>query len=330
MPLPVLILYDTVESGTSGGANSFVLGLKHILSRSRDVVLVDKIASAQVVLIISAGYGDSRRLKPYMVRNVISGRTRWHPFGHFHAKKNKIIVQRLDGLGRLYGRNDDLDDRQTKINRYADITVFQTGYCKDVFKQAGINPERNIIIGNGANPVWFKPASAHPLGTTIKIIGCSWSNNPNKGFETLVDWANLKHVEVSFVGRWPEKIYSGKVRLLGAMHQKEFARVLKQNDLLLYPSKNDACPNVVYEALASGLPVVYHPSGGTPEICRNTLFGEPMGDTPQKTLEKILDRYHEISERVRDHYSEFLITHAAKKYEEVFLEAAGLELECYP
>jgi len=134
----------------------------------------------------------------------------------------------------------------------------------------------------------------------------------------------LKHVEVSFVGGWPEKIYSGKVRLLDAMHQKDFARVLKQNDLLLYPSKNDAYHNVVYEVLASGLPVVYHPSGGTPEICRNTLFGEPMRDKPQKTLERILDRYHEISERVRYHYGEFLIMHAAKKYEKVFLEAARL------
>ena len=324
MALPVFISYDTVESGKSGGANSFVLGLKQVLGQSRDVVLVNKIASAKVVLIISAGYGDSKRLKPYMVRNTISGRTRWHPFGYFHAKKDKIIVQRLDGLGRLYGRNDDLDDRQININRYADITVFQTGYCKDVFRQAGINPERNVIIGNETNPGWFKPAAAHILDATIKIIGCSWSNNPNKGFEDLVDWAKLRHVEVSFVGRWPERIHSGKVRLLGVMHQKDFAQVLKQNDLLLYPSKNDACPNVVYEALASGLPVVYHPSGGTPEICRNTMFGEPMSDTPQKTLEKILDRYHEIRERVSDHYSEFLITYAAKKYEKIFLEAARL------
>lgn len=319
--IPVLILYDTVESGTSGGANSFVLGLKQILSRSRYIDLVEDISSAQVVLTISARYGDSKSLKPYMMRNVVSGRMLRHPYGFFYGKKRKKIIHRLNGLGRIYGRKDNLDDLQIKINSYADVTVFQSEYCRDIFSQVGVIPQKKIIIGNGANPDWFKLKPVCAPGSVIKIIGCSWSNNLNKGFDVLVEWSNLKNVEVSFVGRWPERIEAGKVRLLGSMHQKDFAEVLKLNDLLLYPSQNDACPNVVYEALASGLPVVYHPSGGTPEICRKTLFGEPLRDNPQETLERILDRYHETSERIRDHSEEFFITHAAKMYEKIFLES---------
>ena len=37
-------------------------------------------------------------------------------------------------------------------------------------------------------------------------------------------------------------------------------------DLLLHTQYNDACPGLVLEAMACGLPVVYSASGGTPEL----------------------------------------------------------------
>ena len=42
--------------------------------------------------------------------------------------------------------------------------------------------------------------------------------------------------------------------------------VLRSCTALLTMSENETCPNVVLEALASGLPVLYKASGGTAEL----------------------------------------------------------------
>ena len=44
---------------------------------------------------------------------------------------------------------------------------------------------------------------------------------------------------------------------------------MRRGDVLLHTKYNDPCPTVVLEAMASGLPVVYSASGGTPELVGN-------------------------------------------------------------
>ena len=65
------------------------------------------------------------------------------------------------------------------------------------------------------------------------------------------------------------------------MEEKQIGEVLRLGDFLLFPSKKDACSNVVVEALASGLPVLYHNSGGTPELCRNSKYGLALPEKNQ-------------------------------------------------
>jgi glycosyltransferase involved in cell wall biosynthesis len=42
--------------------------------------------------------------------------------------------------------------------------------------------------------------------------------------------------------------------------------VLARGEILLHTQYNDSCPGIVLEAMASGIPVVYSDSGGTPEL----------------------------------------------------------------
>ena len=67
-------------------------------------------------------------------------------------------------------------------------------------------------------------------------------------------------------------------------HYKSIVHDYHGMKLLFFPSENDACPNTVIEAIACGVPVCYHPSGGTPEIVKNC--GLP------------LDRFDEMMERL--------------------------------
>ena len=60
------------------------------------------------------------------------------------------------------------------------------------------------------------------------------------------------------------------------------AATLQQGDFFFFPSKNEACPNVLFEALACALPPIYLNSGGNAEICGDGKFGIPF---EEKTFE---------------------------------------------
>ena len=55
----------------------------------------------------------------------------------------------------------------------------------------------------------------------------------------------------------------------GAYSQNEAVRLFQSAHILLHTQYNDCCPRLVVEAMASGLPVVYSSSGGTPELVGN-------------------------------------------------------------
>ena len=62
------------------------------------------------------------------------------------------------------------------------------------------------------------------------------------------------------------------VELTGPFSQAAAPELLGRGDLLLHTQYNDACPSIVLEAMACGLPVVYGKTGGVPE-----LVGEEAG-----------------------------------------------------
>jgi glycosyltransferase involved in cell wall biosynthesis len=66
-----------------------------------------------------------------------------------------------------------------------------------------------------------------------------------------------------------------RVELVGTFTQREAPALYHRADLLVHPHYNDVCPTVVLEAMASGLPVVFSASGGTPELVGGGGLGVP-------------------------------------------------------
>lgn len=59
---------------------------------------------------------------------------------------------------------------------------------------------------------------------------------------------------------------SEAVEIVGAYTQIDAPKLMQDADILVHAKYNDACPRLIAEALACGLPVVYSSSGGTPEL----------------------------------------------------------------
>ncbi len=97
-------------------------------------------------------------------------------------------------------------------------------------------------------------------------------------------------VQLLLVGEGPERAAleaagAGRVRCLGARPPTDVALAYQAADLLVLPSEREGWPNVVTEALASGLRVLATPVGGIPEILDHPAPGDerlgalvPVGD----------------------------------------------------
>src|SRR6185437_8672908 len=57
-----------------------------------------------------------------------------------------------------------------------------------------------------------------------------------------------------------------RVRFLGRQPHEAIPRWMSAVDVFCLPSRNEGCPNVILEALASGKPVVATRVGGIPEL----------------------------------------------------------------
>jgi glycosyltransferase involved in cell wall biosynthesis len=161
----------------------------------------------------------------------------------------------------------------TRLNRFADMTVFQSRF---VFENVApyVRPQRHCIIHNGGDPAQFRPAAAP--GNMIGHV--TWSIHARKRLDLLREFIRA-HPQERFllVGRHRESdtdLHLPNVVFKGRVRRWRLPRLLRKLKLLFHPAEKDPCPNTVVEAILSGVPVCYHPEGGTVELVRDC--GEPL------------------------------------------------------
>jgi teichuronic acid biosynthesis glycosyltransferase TuaC len=143
---------------------------------------------------------------------------------------------------------------------------------------AGLPAERVPAMQNGVDLERFRPGDAaaarRQLGLPSEgalVLGVG-RFVPGKGFvDAARAVARLDGVQLVLVGDGEEHAaieaaLPGRVLFLGKRSPDEVAAACRAADVLVLPSEREGWPNVVTEALASGLPVVATPVGGIPEI----------------------------------------------------------------
>ncbi len=219
------------------------------------------------------------------------------------------VVQRVDGSARDYGRFGDADERQARVNMLADLTIFQSSYGQySTTQKFKVISQDGPIIYNPVDINLFSP-EGRKLSFPHRVKAChvTFSANPKKGIREVYEAAQA-NPDIDFIlcGRYQDLPQIPNIHFLGHLGREELARVMRSCDLLVFFSKNECCPNVVLEALASGLPILYKDSGGTPELVGEC--GLPVeGRNFREQLEKVLSQREGLSKAARartvEHFS---------------------------
>ena len=182
------------------------------------------------------------------------------------------IVQRIDGSATDYGRSGHADQRQHEVDLVADLTVFQSSYARwSTREKFPVIVHDGPVIHNPVDLDRFTPDGprAECTGST-RIASVSWSTNRKKGASGIYEIARLNpSVEFFLCGRFLDLPSLSNVHYLGVLDRDRLPIVLRTCHALLTLSENEACPNHVLEALASGLPILYADSGAMTEVIGN-------------------------------------------------------------
>lgn len=211
------------------------------------------------------------------------------------------VLHRVDGAALDYGREPIADLRQARVNLLADVTVFQSRYGKyATTRKYAVIRQDGPVIHNPVDVERFRPDGERvPLPGAIRVCHVTHSTNPRKGVALLYALARANS-KVTFVllGQYEAVPTLHNLHFLGYADWERLPRVLRSCDVFLMLAENEACPNVILEAMASGLPVLYRESGGTPELvgeCGRAVELATFADA----LTWALDRRRELGEAAR-------------------------------
>jgi glycosyltransferase involved in cell wall biosynthesis len=236
----------------SGGGHQFIRALSRELERRGLTLETNCISGDTTTCLFNSFNFDAARLRRF-------------------ARDDVRMVHRVDGpIGVYRGFDDGTDRRIVELNRdFADATVVQSRYSLEKHAELGLDLRSPVLIPNAPDPELFHPPTVQmPTdGRRLRVIACSWSDNPRKGADIL-EWLDRQldedELEVTFAGRTDLRFE--RIRIVGPLRSRELAELLRTQDVYLAASRDDPCSNALLEALACGLPAAFLRSGGHQEL----------------------------------------------------------------
>lgn len=197
------------------------------------------------------------------------------------------LVVNQDGVGYPAWAGRDTEEVNRPLRRLlaaADHVLYQSDFCRrSADEWIGPPPGSWEVLPNAVDVDVFAPADVAVERGPVLLLGGDQSQEYRLelALETLA--ALVPHhpgVELIVTGSLAAPLQPlverhgvvGRVHAVGRYTQRDAPEIFRRAQVLLHTKVNDPCPNVVLEAMATGLPVVYPRSGGVPE-----LVGEDAG-----------------------------------------------------
>jgi len=186
------------------------------------------------------------------------------------------IVQRVGDLGTH--SKPELTELVKKTVQQSDCVIFpSTWACESVLEKmqkAHIPMGKDWFVIQNEPMRHFDCKPKEDLPVDISFVTHHWSTNAFKGFSFYKELDKISNF--TYVGRAPQDIkYKNQI---GPMDGESLVNEVSKHNVYVTASLHEAGANHVLEALAMGLPVIYHEQGGSiPEYC--TGYGTSFDGT---------------------------------------------------
>lgn len=213
-------------------------------------------------------------------------------------------------------------DEEYHLSEYeeASYILLESKFTRDTFLEQGFPEEKLLVVPRGVNTERFVPAPEGAGGHgpfRVLFVGALCVR---KGIRYLLEaWSelNLKNAELVAAGTVRDEIkhivteYTGKcpnIRVLG--HVADPVSLYQSASVFAFPSLSEGSAKVVYEAMATGLPVIVTPNTGS--VARDGVDGFLVPPRDKEALkEKLLQLYENpelrvaMGERARRHMESY-------------------------
>jgi glycosyltransferase involved in cell wall biosynthesis len=169
------------------------------------------------------------------------------------------LIQRIGDLG-THGKPELLALIKA-TTQFSDVLVFPSHWAKNHLN----NTDKDCRVITNAPISKFLINNKSQFEDKISIVSHHWSNNELKGFEiykSLDDYCNSREdLRFTFIGRKPD--YISIKNHVQPLDVDGLIREIPKHNVYVTASKLEAGANHVLEAMAMGLPVLYHKDGGS-------------------------------------------------------------------
>lgn len=276
----------------------------------------------------------------YSIRGIGKVYSRMENFDilHAHLMKSKIFGAVVKKAGRDFelvfhehGRIMDADPFYTFFLELADNVVDRyiavSRHTAGLLEEQGIDGEKIDVVYNFADREKFKPGALEErdrIESEGFTVGFAGRLIEKKGWRTMVEAADqLEDIDILMAGAGPgegelEQATRKRenIRFLG--HLDDIRDLLAAIDLLVIPSKQEACPMILFEARACGVPVACSDTDSMNELVDDGVNGLvfPEGDARElaRAVERARDR--DTRRKITEGGLEFAENHTLERYAE--------------
>tara|TARA_Y100000034_G_scaffold40406_2_gene49819 strand:+ start:1004 stop:1906 length:903 start_codon:yes stop_codon:yes gene_type:complete len=267
-------------TGPWGGGNKFVSGLHDYLKKHNYIVSGSLDDDVDIIFCFDPRPG------PHGL---------WYgDFLHHKRKFGSRIIQRVGDIG-THGKPDLTKLVSESIN-FSDFVIFPSAWAKNMIMY---DKDNCAIIENGPHSIFYNNRNTVSKPRSISLITHHWSTNPKKGFDTYKFIDEVTDFNFTFIGRLPDKFSFKNSTYIPPQPPEEISKLLFHGGIYLTASLEEAGANHVLEAMAAGLPIVYHEKGGSiPEYCIG--FGRSFNDSGSliESINHVFNEYNTYRQRL--------------------------------